>query len=76
MEDASINALFAPELILCVAAGGDINVSTLFSVARRVGVEGAADRSPSGWDRLPPAHPDKVDALRVAHAALARSPER
>lgn len=29
MEDASINALFAPELIQCVAAGSDLNVSTL-----------------------------------------------
>lgn len=69
----SSDALFAPELVSCVSAGGDPSVTELFSVARRVWLEGAADRSAFAWGRLSPADPERVCALRVAHAAMAGS---
>lgn len=71
MADTSMNTLFAPELVSCLAAGGDPDVKTLFLVACRVWVDGGAERSAFGWDRLPPTHPDRVDALRIAQVALA-----
>lgn len=71
MAHGQLDLIFAPELIRCVAEGHKPNVAELFSVACRVWVEGAAERSVFGWDRLSPEHPDRVRALRVALAAMA-----
>lgn len=65
--------LFAPELVACIADGGDPTVQALFTVACRVWIEGASERSAFGWNRLPVTHPDRLHALRVAQAALSGS---
>lgn len=65
--------LFVPELVACIADGGDATAQALFTVARRVWADGAAERSAFGWDRLPVTHPDRLGALRVAQAALSGS---
>lgn len=62
--------MFATELVRCIADGRDPSVDELFVVARQVWAEAQQDRSAFGWDRLVPAHPDKVGALRIAQAAL------
>lgn len=74
MANASVDALFAPDLVSCVAEGGDPDAASLFAVACRVWVDSAAERSAFGWGRLAPTDPDRVRALRIAQAALAGHP--
>ncbi|PAX06383.1 hypothetical protein CKY28_17425 [Sphingomonas lenta] len=62
--------VFAAELVACIGEAREPTVPELFSVAERVWVEGAAERSAFAWGRLPSAHPDRVTALRAAQAAL------
>lgn len=59
------------ELVACIEHGREPTVHELFSLARRVWMEGAAERSAFAWDRLPSTHQERLWALRVAHAALA-----
>lgn len=66
--------IFAPELVDCVADGKGPSVHALFAVARRVWVDGGAERSAFGWERLASTDPERVSALRIAQAALAGSP--
>ena len=64
---------FASELVACITDGREPTVSELFSLARRVWMEGAAERSAFGWDRLPATHQKRLWSLRAARAALAGS---
>lgn len=71
MDDGQ--ATYPDELIACIAAGREPTVQELFSLARRVWAEGAPERSAFGWDRLPPAHGERLLSLRLAQAALSGS---
>ncbi len=64
---------FADELVACIAAGREPTTHELFSLARRIWTEGAAERSAFGWDRLPSTHQERLRSLRAAQAALAGS---
>jgi|GEM_PF-3609267 len=68
--------MFAPALVRCIGDGRDPSVDELFTVARQIWAEGQQERSAFAWDRLAPAHPDKVGALRMAQASLSGSADR
>lgn len=71
----SINPLFASEVVDCVAEGRDPSPEELFSVARRIWADGAAERSAFAWGKLPIDSPDRVEALRAAQLALCGTPD-
>lgn len=73
MSGEKRQGVFADELVACIANGREPSVHELFSLARRVWVESAAERSAFGWDRLPSTHEERLYSLRAAHAALAGS---
>lgn len=69
------DGVFASELVVCIADARDPTVHELFTVARQVWMEGAAERFALRWEYLPSADPDRLMALRVAQAALCGSTE-
>lgn len=73
MSTGKKGGVVAAELVACIALAREPTVPELFSVAKRVWVEGAADRSVLEWGKLAPSDPDKVRALRAAQAALCGS---
>ena len=66
----SISSLFEDVVIDCVATDRAPTVQELGHVAQRIWAEGAAGRSAFRWGRLAPDDPQKLYALRAAHAAL------
>ena len=66
----STSHLFEPSVIDCMASDRAPTVRELFTVAERIWMESAPDRSAFGWARLNATDPDKLMALRAANAAL------
>lgn len=66
----SINSLFENAVIDCMATGRGPSIAELFTVAERIWMDGASDRSAFRWGCLPPTHSERLFALRAAQVAL------
>jgi hypothetical protein len=75
VPDRSMDKLFAPELVRCVADGRGPSGAELVTVARRVWTDSAAGRSAFDWDRLPERDAERVEALLIAQVAMAGGPK-
>lgn len=65
--------LFADAIIKCIANACDPTVQELFSLAARIWMDGAAERSVFEWERLPVESSERLMAVRAAQFALCGS---
>ncbi len=68
---SSATTLIPDQLVDCIASGREPTVQQLFAQAKRMWIEGAAERSAFAWNRLAPDACERLIALRAARLALA-----